>query len=60
MTAGQSIAAFAAANPIGLGIIGGLIGNYLNIKLFSGRLLAIITSLLVIFVATRMGFKIFF
>ena len=40
--------------------IGGLIGNYLNIKLFSGRLLAIITSLLVIFVATRMGFKIFF
>ncbi len=40
--------------------IGGLIGNYLNIKILSGRLLAIITSLLVIFVAIRMSLKIFF
>ena len=40
-------------------IIGGLIGNYLNLKILSGRLLAISTSLLVILVAFRMGFKIF-
>ena len=39
--------------------IGGLIGNYLNLKVFSGRLLAIITSILVIFVASRIGIKIF-
>ena len=39
---------------------GGLFGNYLNLKIFSNRLLAIITSLLVIFVAIRMAFKIFF
>tara|TARA_Y100001954_G_scaffold151818_1_gene161274 strand:+ start:305 stop:1051 length:747 start_codon:yes stop_codon:yes gene_type:complete len=39
--------------------IGGLIGNYLNLKVFSGRILAIITSILVIFVASRIGFKIF-
>tara|TARA_B100000212_G_scaffold169530_1_gene127568 strand:+ start:519 stop:1271 length:753 start_codon:yes stop_codon:yes gene_type:complete len=39
--------------------IGGLLGNYLNIKLLSSRVLAIITSLLVIFVATRMALKIF-
>ena len=40
-------------------LLGGFIGNYLNLKIFSGRLLAITTSLLVIFVAIRMGFKIF-
>ena len=40
-------------------LIGGLIGNYMNLNLFSSRTLAIITSLLVIFIATRMGFKIF-
>jgi len=39
--------------------IGGLIGNYLNLKIFSNRMLALITSLLVIFVALRMAFKIF-
>jgi uncharacterized membrane protein YfcA len=39
--------------------VGGLIGNYLNIKIFSNRILAIITSLLVIFVAIRVGYKIF-
>ena len=38
---------------------GGLIGNYLNIKIFSNRILAIITSLLVIFVAIRVSYKIF-
>ncbi len=40
-------------------LIGGLFGNYLNLKIFSNRLLAIITSTLVIFVAIRMGFRIF-
>ena len=40
-------------------LIGGLIGNYLNLKIFTGRILAIITSLLVIFVAARIAFRIF-
>ena len=40
--------------------IGGLLGNYLNLKIFTSRSLAIITSLLVIFVSIRMGLKIFF
>ncbi len=40
-------------------LIGGLFGNYLNLKIFSNRILALITSLLVIFVAIRMAFKIF-
>jgi len=40
-------------------LIGGLLGNYLNLKIFSNRILALITSLLVIFVAIRMAFKIF-
>ena len=40
-------------------MIGGLFGNYLNLKIFSNRVLALITSLLVIFVAIRMSFKIF-
>ena len=39
--------------------VGGLLGNYLNLKVFSSRLLAIITSILVIFVAIRMGVKIY-
>ena len=40
-------------------LLGGLFGNYLNLKIFSNRILALITSLLVIFVAIRMAFKIF-
>ena len=40
-------------------LIGGLLGNYLNIKIFDSRTLAVITSLLVIFVAIRIGIKIF-
>ena len=40
-------------------LIGGLFGNFLNLKIFSNRALALITSILVIFVACRMGFKIF-
>ena len=39
-------------------LIGGQIGNFLNIKFLSGKTLAIITSLLVIFVAIRMGFRV--
>ncbi len=47
--------------PLFFGVfIGGLIGNYLNLKIFSNRVLALITSFLVIFVAARMAFKIFF
>ncbi len=40
-------------------MFGGLLGNFLNLKIFSSRTLALITSLLVIFVSLRMGFKIF-
>ena len=40
-------------------LIGGLVGNYLNLKIFSNRILALMTSLLVIFVAIRMGLRIF-
>ena len=40
-------------------LIGGFIGNYLNLKIFSNRILAIVTSLLVIFVSLRIGYKIF-
>jgi len=39
--------------------IGGQIGNFVNLKLLSPKILALITSLLVIFVAIRMGFNIF-
>ena len=45
--------------PLFMGVlIGGQIGNFLNIKFLSNKTLALITSLLVIFVATRMGFRI--
>jgi len=40
-------------------LIGGFLGNYINIKILSGRMLALITSILVIFVAMRMGYRIF-
>ena len=39
-------------------LIGGQIGNYLNLKIFPTRILALTTAILVIFVACRMGFKI--
>ena len=39
-------------------LIGGQIGNFLNIKFLSGKTLSIITSLLVIFVAIRIGFRV--
>ena len=37
--------------------MGGQIGNFLNIKFLSNKTLSLITSLLVLFVATRMGLK---
>ena len=36
-------------------LIGGQIGNLLNIKFLSNKTLALITSILVIFVSIRMG-----
>ena len=39
-------------------LIGGQIGNFLNIKFLSNKTLALITSLLVMFVAARMGLRI--
>tara|TARA_B100000963_G_scaffold282792_1_gene251441 strand:- start:3156 stop:3905 length:750 start_codon:yes stop_codon:yes gene_type:complete len=41
-------------------LIGGYVGNYLNIKIFSNRTLTIMTSLLVIFVSMRIGIRILF
>ena len=38
-------------------IIGGQLGNFLNLKIYSTKILALLTSLLVIFVAIRIGFK---
>ncbi len=38
-------------------LIGGLFGNYLNLKIFSNRTLTILTSSLVIFVSIRIGIK---
>ena len=40
-------------------LIGGQMGNFLNLKIFPTRILAMVTGLLVIFVAARMGFRIF-
>ena len=40
-------------------LLGGQLGNYLNLKIFPTRILALVTSALVIFVAIRMGLKLF-
>jgi uncharacterized protein len=40
-------------------LIGGQIGNFLNIKFFPARILALLTSALVIFVSIRIGLKLF-
>ena len=40
-------------------LIGGLIGNYLNLRIFSNQILTILTSLLVIFVSVRIGIRLF-
>jgi len=39
-------------------LIGGQIGNFLNLKIFPVRILVLITAALVLFVAIRMGFRI--
>ena len=40
-------------------LIGGQIGNFLNLKIFPTKILAVVTSVLVLFVAVRMGVKLF-
>ena len=40
-------------------LIGGQIGNYLNLKIFTNRLLALLTAVLVLFVAIRLCLKLF-
>ena len=40
-------------------LIGGQLGNFLNLKIFPVRILVLLTAILVIFVATRIGFKVF-
>jgi uncharacterized membrane protein YfcA len=40
-------------------LIGGQIGNFLNLKIFSTRILTLVTSGLVLFVSIRMGVKLF-
>ena len=39
--------------------VGGQIGNHLNLKIFPAQILALVTAGLVIFVAARMGLKLF-
>ena len=38
-------------------LLGGQLGNFLNLKIFPARILVLVTSALVIFVAIRMGLK---
>jgi len=38
-------------------LLGGQLGNFLNLRFLSNKILALMTSLLVIFVAIRLGFK---
>ena len=38
-------------------LIGGQVGNFLNLKIFSTRILALVTAFLVLFVAIRMGIR---
>ena len=40
-------------------LIGGQIGNFLNLKIFPTRILALVTSCLVLFVAIKTGIKLF-
>jgi len=40
-------------------LIGGQLGNFLNLKIFPTRVLALVTSCLVLFVAIRMAYKLF-
>ena len=40
-------------------LVGGQIGNFLNLKIFPARILALLTASLVLFVAIRMSFRFF-
>ena len=40
-------------------LLGGQLGNFLNIRIFPTRIFALVTAGLVLFVAIRMGFKLF-
>ena len=40
-------------------LLGGQLGNFLNLKIFPARVLVLVTAGLVIFVAIRMGLKLF-
>jgi uncharacterized membrane protein YfcA len=40
-------------------LLGGQLGNFLNLKIFPARMLALVTAVLVIFVAIRIGLKLF-
>ena len=40
-------------------LVGGQVGNFLNLKIFPTRILALVTSILVLFVAVRMGIRFF-
>ena len=40
-------------------LLGGQLGNFLNLKIFPAKILALVTSALVILVAIRMGLKLF-
>jgi len=40
-------------------LIGGQVGNFLNLKIFETRVLALVTACLVLFVAMRMGIRLF-
>ena len=40
-------------------LIGGQVGNFLNLKIFPTRILALVTSCLVLFVAIRIAYKLF-
>ena len=44
---------------IAMVFVGGQIGNFLNLKIFPTRILALITAFLVLFVAIRMGIRFF-
>ena len=40
-------------------LVGGQVGNFLNLKVFPARILALVTALLVLFVATRIAYILF-
>ena len=40
-------------------LVGGQLGNFLNLKMLPTRILALVTAVLVLFVAVRMGIKLF-